>query len=379
MSLFEQLSVLGVRASEQAAHLETEEATKNALVMPFLNALGYNVFDPMEVVPEFTADVGIKRGEKVDYAVMLERRPILLIEAKSVGVDLDRAVMSQLFRYFSVTDARIAVSTNGVRYHFFSDLDSPNRMDEKPFLELDLTDLRPSSVERLQHLTKQRFDEAKLLETASELKYRGQAKKILAQQLLEPDDEFVRLVASRIVSGRLTKAIRDQFGPITRDAFGELVKERVRNRLKDALNRTAIDEGAAARESDRIEDADAEASEINTTAEELQGFYIVKGILRRKVAANRVVHRDVRSYFGILLDDNNRKPLARLHFNSRQKYLGLFDNAEKAEERVPIASLDDLYEHASRLRRTVEFYEDSEPSGSESDSIADRGQEAENT
>ena len=358
MNLFERLTALGARAAEQGAHLQTEEATKNALVMPFINALGYNVFDPLEVVPEFTADVGIKRGEKVDYAVMREGRPILLVEAKAITVDLDRAVMSQLFRYFSVTDAKVALSTNGIRYHFFSNLDTPNRMDQEPFLELDLADLRSNVVERLQHLTKDDFDEDRLLETAGELKYRGQVKKWLAKQLADPGDELVRLVASQVASGRLTKAVRELFGRITREAFSELVKDRVRDRLRAALSRAGSEDVAGAASLDEgAEASDSEESEINTTAEELQGFYIVKGVLRRIVAADRVAHRDVRSYFGILLDDNNRKPLARLHFNGRQKFLGLFDNPDKKEERVALSSLDEIYDYAERLRSTVGYYE----------------------
>jgi len=355
MSLFEQLSALSARAGDQTAHLATEEATKNALVMPFINALGYNVFDPLEVVPEFTADVGIKKGEKVDYAVLKDGRPVILFEAKAAGVDLDRVVMSQLFRYFTVTDARIGVSTNGVQYRFFSDLERPNRMDEKPFLELNLNELRPDVVERLQHLTKDGFDEARLLETASELKYRGQIKKVLAKQLADPDDEFVRLLASQAFSGRLTKAVREQFVHIIRDASSELIRERVQQRLREALSRAAGEEVAAS--ADGSEAAESAEDDIDTTAEELQGFYIVKGILRQVVDASRIVYRDVRSYFGVLLDDNNRKPLARLHFNARQKYIGLFDNPDKKEDRVALNGLDDIYLHADRLRSTVGFYE----------------------
>ena len=82
MSLENSLSDLAERASEQVAHLETEEATKHALVMPFIQALGYNVFDPLEIVPESTADVGTRRGEKVDYALMHDGKPMILFECK---------------------------------------------------------------------------------------------------------------------------------------------------------------------------------------------------------------------------------------------------------------------------------------------------------
>ncbi len=181
---------------------------------------------------------------------------------------------------------------------------------------------------------------------------------MLAKQLADPDDDFVRLLASQAFSGRLTKAVREQFVHIIRDASSELIRERVQQRLREALSRAAGDEVVAS-DGSPTSTEDAE-DDIDTTAEELQGFYIVKGILRQVVDASRIVYRDVRSYFGVLLDDNNRKPLARLHFNGRQKYIGLFDNADKKEERVALTGLDDIYLYADRLRGTVGFYETSE-------------------
>ena len=114
MDFIEAIQSLATTAAKRLEHLQTEEATKNALVMPFINILGYNVFDPTEVIPEFSADVGVKKGEKVDYAIIKDGRVIMLVECKASGVDLDQAHASQLFRYFSVTEARIAVLTNGV-------------------------------------------------------------------------------------------------------------------------------------------------------------------------------------------------------------------------------------------------------------------------
>ena len=134
MDFADQITALASRIHKQLDHIQTEEATKNALILPFINALGYNVFDPTEVVPEFTADVGIKKGEKVDYAIKLDGKVIMLFECKQVGAALSRAHASQLFRYFTVTEARVGVLTNGVTYLFFSDLEEPNKMDERPFL-----------------------------------------------------------------------------------------------------------------------------------------------------------------------------------------------------------------------------------------------------
>lgn len=360
MDLIDQLKAIADRAAHHPERLATEEATKNALVMPFINALGYNVFDPAEVVPEFTADVGIKRGEKVDYVIMRDGRPIILMECKTVGTDLDESVMSQLFRYFTVTDARIGVCTNGIMYRFYSDLEKPNRMDDKPFLEFDIRHLQPELVERIKELSKSHFDEDAILESASELKYTGEIRKALAKQLREPDEDFVRLLAARVFSGRFTQAIRTQFETIVRNAFREFVRDQIHERLQSALEEDERPQEAFAAPSEMAQEGEPDEEEVDPTEEELEGFYIVKSILRESVSSERIVYRDVRSYFGILLDNNNRKPLARLHFNSAQKYLGLFDNPDKQEDRIPIGSLDEIFEFRERILATPSFYEEAE-------------------
>src|SRR4028118_426773 len=157
MDFIEQLQTLAAKTNKLCDVLQTEEATKNALIMPFIRILGYDIFDPTEVVPEFIADVGIKKGEKVDYAIKKDGKIIMLFECKHCGGDLNIKHASQLFRYFSVTDARIAVLTNGLVYRFFTDLEAPNKMDEKPFLEVDMTELDDVALTELKKLTKQAF------------------------------------------------------------------------------------------------------------------------------------------------------------------------------------------------------------------------------
>src|SRR4028119_2249033 len=154
MDFIEKLQALATKIPKLCEHLQTEEATKNALVMPFINLLGFDIFDPTEVIPEFIADVGIKKGEKVDYAIVKDGKIIMLFECKHCGGDLHINHASQLFRYFSVTDARIAVLTNGLVYRFFTDLEAPNKMDEKPFLEVDMTELNDVSINELKKLRK---------------------------------------------------------------------------------------------------------------------------------------------------------------------------------------------------------------------------------
>lgn len=358
MDFADGLRDLSNRIPQQLGHISTEEATKNALVLPFLTALGYNVFDPREVTPELTADVGTKKGEKVDYAVMRDGEPIMLIEVKCTGTNLEKCHASQLYRYFSVTSARFGVLTNGVSYRFFSDLDAPNKMDNKPFLEVDLTRLEDGQAGQLKKFSKPTFDVEGILETASDLKYTSEIKKILSQEMVEPSEELVKLFAKRVYSGMFTKAVKEQFEAITRRALHEFVSDRVRDRLTSALNQESESRAAeSGPEAQRPPASEGPDEEIDTTSEELEGYYVIRGILSEVVDPKRVVMRDVRSYCGILLDDNNRKPLCRLHFNTGQKYIGLFDE-EKNETREPIGEMTEIYRFAKRLKETAARYDE---------------------
>lgn len=356
MDFIDSVQALASRVSKQVDRLATEEATKNALVMPFINALGYNVFDPSEVTPELTADVGVKKGEKVDYAILKDGQVIMLFECKSVGTNLDKITPSQLFRYFSVTQARIGVLTNGIIYRFFSDLEEPNKMDSKPFLEFNLLDIQDAVVPEVKKLTKSHFDQDAIIEAAGELKYTKEIKRILAEQLTAPADEFVKFFVAQVYAGRITQAVKDQFTPTVQKAFRHFINDQINERLKSALQQDGTQSNDASASQESTTESEAE---IETTQEELEGYHIVRAILREIVDPSRITMRDVKTYLGILLDNNNRKPLCRLHFNTGQKYIGLFDNAGKQEEKVAIERIDDIYQFSARLKGTVAFYEKS--------------------
>lgn len=362
MEFAERLTALAAKVRQQREIIETEEATKNAFVMPFISSiLGYDVFNPLEVIPEFTADVGIKKGEKIDYAIVKDGEVQILIECKkSVGpVRIEHA--SQLFRYFAVTNARIAILTNGEVYQFYTDLDAPNRMDAKPFLVLDLNDIDESLIPELQKLSKEVFDLDSIISAAGELKYIGELKRTLAAQFKEPEDEWVKFLTARVYSGPYTQKVREQFSILVAKAAKQFLNDQVNERLKKALGAQsfiASDETVIAPEvtSEPAVEADlAEADGIETTLEEIEGYQIVRAIVCSEVKPARVVQRDAKSYFAVLLDDNNRKPIARLHFNRSQKYIGLFDE-NKEETRVPINSLEEIYEHTDALRASVKNY-----------------------
>ncbi|MGE4261059.1 type I restriction endonuclease [Shewanella sp.] len=350
MEFIEKLEQIAKRIPAISANLTTEEATKNALIMPFLNqVLGYDIFNPLEVVPEFTADTPNKRNEKVDYALMIDGKVQVLIECKRFGEQLAIKHAGQLFRYFSTTNARIAILTNGVEYQFFTDIDAPNKMDEKPFLKLDLLNIDKHVISGIAKLTKESFDLDSIVNTAGDYKYLSQIKKLIEEQVKNPDDDFVRFFASRLYDGAITAKVKQQFSELTIKAFSQFINDSINARLKTALhNDEAKPDGSNA-------EIDEDENKIITTEEEIEGFNIVKAILRQKLDVARIVSRDQQSYFGILLDDNNRKPLCRLHFNTKQKYIGTFDENKK-ETRHPIESLDDLFKFADQLLATAAHY-----------------------
>lgn len=357
MDFIERIQSLSKKIQQQSATITTEEATKNAFVMPFLHqVLGYDVFDPSEVVPEYTADTGIKKGEKVDYAVLRDNKVQILIECKKYGEPLSTKHSGQLFRYFSVTNARIAVLTNGAQYAFYTDIDAPNKMDEKPFLTLDLEEIDEYIVPEIKKLTKTSFDVESIIDAAGELKYLSQIKRILHEQFKEPEEDFVRFFAARTYDGVITAKVKKLFTEITTKALVQFLNDAINDRLKSAIGsgRTSTETktDTTVVSSEEINDKD---SKIITTDEEIEGFNIVKAILRREFEISRIIARDTQSYFGILLDDNNRKPLCRLHFNAKQKYLGLFD-AEKKETRYPIDSIDSIYNFYDKLIETTAIY-----------------------
>ena len=360
MDLAARLVTLSDRLPSIEAHLATEEATKNALIMPFLQVLEYDIFNPREVVPEFVADVGIKRGEKVDYAILRDGKPVVLFECKRLGQSL-KAHGSQLFRYFGTTDAHLGVLTDGVEYRFYSDLDTPNRMDETPFLVFRINSPSETAVAFLKLLCKPAFDREGILRMASTLRDRKSIRSFLEAEAEAPSEELTRFIAGHLHQGRLTKGIVESYTVNIRRAFQDLVNTRVEARLRTALDSTRIalpDENptstpnAPAEQSYETPEVELAEPEVVTTPDELAGLYIVKAILRDEVDVGRIVARDVRSYFGILLDDNNRKAICRLHFNGKQKYIGLLD-AEKDETREPIETPDGIFKFADQLRSRV--------------------------
>lgn len=346
-TLEESLRGLSDRVKSHSSTMVTEEAVKTAVVLPFLRALGYDVFDPNEVIPEFTADAVGKKSEKVDYAIKIDGDIRILIECKPIATTLEKKHLDQLFRYFTVTKAKFAILTNGRSFNFYTDLEEPNKLDTRPFLIFDISDIQPATVNELRKFEKSAFNVDAILATAERLKYTSGIKQVIARLIDEPTDDFVRLVAADVYEGRLTAQVKEMLTGVVRAAFRDVIMDTVKSRLTNALAETQD-------LVEQVDEAALEEPEIVTTPEEIEGYMIVKAIVRDTIAAKRVFMRDAKSYCAVLIDDNNRRPLARLHFNRSVKYIGLFDG--EAEERMVIDTLDQIYDHTERLRATAARY-----------------------
>lgn len=354
MDFKDTIKQLSERVEKLKENISTEEATKNAFVMPFINALGYDVFNPLEVIPEMVCDIGTKKGEKIDYAIMKDNDPILLIECKHWKQDLNLHD-NQLLRYFNVSKSKFGLLTNGIIYRFYTDLKEPNIMDEKPFLEVDITDIKDNQIEELKKFHKSYFDINNILNSASELKYMNELKNIIHSEFNSPSSEFVKVISKQIYEGTMWQNIIDQFTPLVKRAITSYINDIINERLKGALS---VNEKEEKTEDIQLE-PQIEDSKIVTTEEELDSFRIVKAICRQKVDISRICYRDAQTYFSILLDDNNRKPICRMYFNTATKYLATIDENKKDVKHV-IENLDDIYNYTDDLFKTIDMYENKE-------------------
>lgn len=319
--------------------IKTEEATKMSLIVPFFQLLGYDVFNPQEFCPEYTADVGIKKGEKVDYAILLNGQPVILIEAKSVNKKLDKH-SSQLFRYFVTTSARFAILTNGIVYQFYTDLEETNKMDKDPFLEFNLLDLKDNQVAQIEKFHRKHLDVDAILNAASVLKYNMLFKKDIEQQFSNPSNDFVRLFLQSFYKGAKTQAVIDKFKPILKSALTEYINETVNDKIKFALN--------------NVSSTSSQENNISSN-DEWEFVSIIKDILKDTTSTNNIFHKQTESYLAILLNNNTRKWICRLYLSSTQKTLVLPDENKK-EQKYPINDIDDIRIYTENIIEVTKRY-----------------------
>jgi len=319
MGLLEDVRQLTEQLRRRQAHVRGEEATKQSLVLPFLQALGFDVYDPTEMQPEFTADFVKKRqggpSEKVDYAIHIKGEIALFIECKAIDVSLDNH-SGQLSRYFNATTSvKTAILTNGIEYRFFTDLQTPNVMDPLPFFSFNVLNFSDREVDTLRAFTKEAYEAAGVHELGEELIFTGKVTGLVGELLRNPSEDFVRFLLGEadLVSGRVTARVVDKFTPIVRRAIQTTLVDMMTKSLQQEISEpppvaaappavVAANSGVSV-----IQDAKGPlaaavaAGQVVTTEEELRVFEVVKRLCAESATQKPISYKDTVSYFGLNL------------------------------------------------------------------------------
>ena len=362
MDFKDQIIQLSEKIAKQKDNIATEEATKTSFIMPMISALGYDVFNPFEFVPEMDCDL-TKRGDKIDYAIMKDNTPILLIECKHCKQNLDLH-STQLAKYYAASNARFGVLTNGIEYRFYADLEKQNIMDEKPFLIVDMLDLSDSDIEQLKKFHKSYYNEQDILSTAQELQITIQIKDLLNKNFQQPGDEFTRYFVKCLNDWKSSSKLIEQYRPIVKKSIASVINDIIADRLNVAIKSEVVSE-LKQNEGEISSDVSAEATAkelpngvvfqddekgIVTTQEEMDAYNIVRSILRQYIDVKRIQYNDYKSYFTINLDGSTWWWICRLYLGKRKKQFCIPKEKYTSNEWIEIESIYDLFIHADQIK-----------------------------
>ena len=331
MAFQDEIRNFASKISSLKDHIHTEEATKTSIILPLFHLLGYDIFNPAEFCPEYIADVGIKKGEKVDYAILNNGSPVILVEVKSINQKLDKHD-SQLFRYFATTNAKFAILTNGIVYRFYTDLKEPNKMDKDPFFQFDFSNITDDKIASLNQFAKKNFNIKNIMESASLMRYANYFKTTFAEQLENPSDDFIKFFLKGIFPGTKTQAVIEKFRPILKEILNTYIDELV---LCKTPNNVGIPETVGIEED----------FHPDLSASQLEMYYTVKNILGKDISDNDITFKVTESYLAILYRGNSRKWICRYVENSAQMILILPDE-NKREIRYKLNDITDIQNYA---------------------------------
>lgn len=399
MSFVEDIAKLSEQVRKRAEQVVGEEATKQALILPFLSTLGYDIWDPTEVIPEFISDSAKKKAgqfEKVDYAVAINSTIVMLIEAKARGQKTE-AHDGQLDRYFSWTkSAKVSIVTNGIEYRFFTDLREKNLMDKEPFFSFSILEFDTKDIENLKLFHRDNFDVNAISQNAEEMVYVKGMTELVGNLLRTPSDAFVRFLINEMGEFSPNYAIESRISNRVIEKFKPIVKKSIQSSLVDLMTRSISQEitqvpAAVAvtpavvetvTQDQQVEEAisedDSNVSKVITTDEELQAFEKIKEITSKSNLPSRkeLGYKDVVSYFGVhvgkpawwflrlYLSPKRKSLVTRLSVEEVKSLCSDFEVQEigaslgEAASRVVISSIDDLDKIASLILRCYEMESD---------------------
>lgn len=359
MDLVEKLKALAEKAEANKDTLLTEEATKQALILPFFQALGYDVFEPKEFVPEYIADVCTKKGEKVDYAIMIDGQPKIIVEAKMIGMPLDK-FGNQLTRYFSCTDSKFGILTDGVEYRFFTDIDETNKMDRTPFFTFRITDLRQSDIAEIEKFQKSTFNANEVFVAAEDLKYTSAIENFVKTQFATPNDDFVKYLISKVYNGKRVQSAIDKFKPIVKKSLNQLIEELVNERLTQALTREKPADETSTLPEQKNTPVDPR---IETTQEEIDAYDVIKSMLKNILPADKISYNDTVYYFSINFGEKRTDWICRLVLKDKVKYIVIPSSDADARKhnigygkRYEIENVNSLYKLTDLIKESAKRF-----------------------
>lgn len=323
--------------SSKLEHTKNEESIKTSIILPFLSKLGYDVFDPKIIIPEYTADQSTKNGEKVDYCVNdIDFNPVCIIECKKRNEDLNLH-NTQLERYFCFVNCKIAVLTNGESFMFYTDYENRNLMDKIPFLELDINNPTNEALEFLNLLNRDSYNKAMVYKTAKKYYKDRENKRLLYSMLDNMDTDFCMFLSSKFSIYQSEEDIKSLFS----DNISSYVIERY-DKIKKERENIIVDSN--------------KQKGIVTTNEEINSFNRIVDILKyHSLDYNKVSYKDVKSYFAVLYSNNTRKPICRFYLDGKIKYIGVFDDF-KNEVKYVIKNNEDILMFTHRITETFKIY-----------------------
>lgn len=287
-----------------------EEATKHSLILPFFQVMGYDVYDPQELVPEYKAGWASTK-EKVDYAIFINGNPVFFVEAKAVGEKLDNHD-AQLAKYFNSTpNMKVGVITDGLTYKFFTDLKQPNIMDAEPFFTFNVETFSNDGLEILQSFRRDSFNLESVITKAEDLVYLNGISNKLRSIFKHPSDDFIRLVAGDVFPRKMTEKAVERLRPLVKQAISSTLIEMVSQGLTQGINESDEDN-----DSQEYQDPTEQADKIITTEEELAVYSEIANAIAAQVGSdNKVSYKDTINYFSIMIDNKPTRWFCRTYLN----------------------------------------------------------------
>ncbi|KAM3099373.1 type I restriction endonuclease [Phormidesmis sp. 146-35] len=307
MAFADDIAKVAEQVQKRAGAVSGEEGTKMGLIVPFFSTLGYDVFDPTEVIPEYIADFAIKKSgqfEKVDYAISISGAIVMLVEAKARDKKPE-AHDGQLKRYFNgLRSAKVAIVTNGIEYLFFTDLRHENMMDEEPFFIFNILSHDQKQIENLKFFHRDNFDALVIKRQAEEMVYLSGMTQLVDSLLRSPSDEFIRFLVSQLGSIGSRYAIEGKITSRVIEKFRLIVKKSVQGSLVDLMTQSINKEIGQSSEisspTQLIEEVEESQDESEQDLEDIEAFEKIKSIAAQsKTHTLEVKYKDVVSYFGV--------------------------------------------------------------------------------